>query len=255
MKLRVVKNYFSPMCGDWDIIHKSEPSHALFYRTCNFHCEYCNNDFHENEEYKDYSMDEFIFIVASLMKFGNRFKFTGGEATNNPQLAEAMRAVRQLGGYIFLDTNGSRPQVVKSLVDENLIDVIGVSLKGLDKENTQKVTGCRKGELCWDNTLETIRIGNDSGVRTIVTHVFYNDAGIEEMEAFSNLLAPYENVYIKMNNLLFDVHHSSEVKSINRDLFLESAKQFLCRNPRWRNRMIVVNDEAAISDYGSVIFM
>ena len=255
MRIRVVKNYFSPMCGDWDIAHKSEPSHAIFFRTCNFHCEYCNNDFHENEEYKDYTMDEFIFIADSLMKYGDRFKFTGGEATNNPQLADAMRAVKQLGGYIFLDTNGSRPHLVKELIDSNLVDVLGISLKGISKERAQAVTRCKRDELCWSNPLETIRIGSESGIRTIVTHVFYNDAGLEEMEQFSHLIEPFRNVYIKMNNLLFDRHHSDDLTPIDKSRFLQTAQLFLERNPQWKDRMIVVNDESAISHYESVIFM
>lgn len=255
MKLRIVKNHFSPMCGDWDIVNKSEPTHAIFYRTCNFHCEYCNNDYHENNEYKEYSMDEFVFIVASLIEFGNRFKFTGGEATNNPQLKEAMQIVKQLGGYIFLDTNGSRPQIVKELIDDGLIDVLGISLKGISKERAVEVTHCKKSELCWDNAIETIRIGNNSGIRTIVTHVFYNDAGVDELEYFAGFIEPYKNVFLKMNNLLFDKHHSDGLQPIDKQLFLNTAREFAARHERWKGRIIVVNDESAISHYESVIFL
>lgn len=255
MKVRIVRNYFSPMCGDWDIVNKNEPTHAIFYRTCNFHCEYCNNDFHENNEYKEYTDDEFVFIIASLMKYGTRFKFTGGEATNNPNLTEAMQIVKQLGGYIFLDTNGSRPQLVKELIDKKLVDVLGVSLKGIDAQKVLSVTRCKKEEICWNNVFETIEIGNSSSIRTIVTHVFYNDAGMDELNAFASLLEPYKNIYIKMNNLLFDKHHSDNLKMIDKSLFLKTAEEFCEEHPQWAGKMIVVNDESAISHYESVIFM
>lgn len=243
------------MCGDWDIENKSEPTHAIFYRSCNFHCEYCNNDFHENETYKDYSFDEFVFIVSSLMKYGNRFKFTGGEATNNPCLAEALRAVKQLGGYTFLDTNGSRPQLIEQLCNDKLVDVLGISLKGITPEKAQQTTRCKKIDLCWNNVFKTIEIGNRNDIRTIVTHVFYNDAGVDELECFANLIDPYKNVFLKMNNLLFDKHHSSGLWSIDKKTFLNTAKEFAARHERWRNRIIVVNDESAISHYESVIFL
>lgn len=255
MKLRIVRNYFSPMCGDWDIINKNEPSHAIFYRSCNFHCEYCNNDFHDSNEYKDYSLDEFVFIIASLIEHGNRFKFTGGEATNNPQLKEALKIVKQLGGYIFLDTNGSRPNLVKDLLSDGLIDVLGISLKGISRQSAQAVTHCKRGELCWNNTLETIKYGCDYGVRTIVTHVFYNNAGLDDMEAFARVIEPFKGAYIKMNNLLFDKHHLDKLYPIDKVLFLNTVKEFLERHPQWKGRTVIVNDESAISHYESVIFM
>lgn len=255
MKFRIVKNYYSPMCGDWDIVNKSEASHAIFYRSCNFHCEYCNNNFHENSTYREYSIDEFVFIVASLLEYGNRFKFTGGEATNNPQLIDAIKIVKELGGFVFLDTNGSRPQIVGKLIRERLIDVLGISLKGITRERAMKVTGCVKEELCWDNVFKTISIGCENGIKTIVTHVFYNDSDQNELEAFAKLIKPFHNVILKMNNLLFDKHHSDGLVPIDKDIFLRTAKEFLKRNPEWEGRIIVVNDEQAISHYENIIFL
>lgn len=255
MKFRIVKNYYSPMCGDWDIKNKSEASHAIFFRSCNFHCEYCNNNFHDNETYINYSIDEFVCIIASLLEYGNRFKFTGGEATNNPQLYEAIKIVKELGGYVFLDTNGSRPQAVKRLVDDHLVDVLGISLKGITPERTQKVTNCKKVEWCWNNVFESIGIGCDANIRTIVTHVFYNDADIHELEAFAHLILPYRNVVLKMNNLLFDKHHSDGLEPIDKNLFINTANEFIRNNPEWKGRVIVVNDELAISHYENIIFL
>lgn len=255
MNFRIVKNYYSPMCGDWDIVNKSEASHAIFYRSCNFHCEYCNNNFHENSAYHEYSIDEFVCIVASLLEYGNRFKFTGGEATNNPKLFDAIKIVKDLGGFVFLDTNGSRPQVVEKLINEKLVDVLGISLKGITCERAKMVTRCKKDDLCWNNVFESINIGCNNNVRTIVTHVFYNDADLSELEAFAKLIKPFKNVILKMNNLLFDKHHSEGLVPIDKVMFLKTAKIFLQRNPEWEGRIIVVNDEQAISHYENIIFL
>ncbi|PWB02110.1 hypothetical protein C5O24_12675, partial [Paramuribaculum intestinale] len=63
---------------------------------------------------------------------GNAFKFTGGEPTLNPKLIDDMEVIRDLGGFIYLDTNGSRPDIVGKIIDRKLVDVLAVSLKGLD---------------------------------------------------------------------------------------------------------------------------
>lgn len=98
-------------------------------------------------------------------------------------------------------------------------------------------------------------MGNNSGIRTIVTHVFYNDAGVDELECFAGLIEPYKNVFLKMNNLLFDKHHSDGLQPIDKQMFLNTAKEFAAKHERWKDRIIVVNDESAISHYESVIFL
>ena len=61
------------------------------------------------------------------------------------------------GGIVFLDTNGSMFTKVKELVDEELIDVIGVSLKGNTPIEALKNSGIRSDKACWNNVIETIK--------------------------------------------------------------------------------------------------
>ena len=58
--------------------------------------------------------------VRYLMEHGARFKFTGGEPTLNRHLALMLKVVKSYGGIVFLDSNGSRPKIIRELVDDGL---------------------------------------------------------------------------------------------------------------------------------------
>lgn len=54
---------------------------------------------------------------------------TGGEPTLHPDLPAFLREVRALGFLVKLDTNGTHPAVLRSLVDEGLVDYVALDLK------------------------------------------------------------------------------------------------------------------------------
>ena len=54
---------------------------------------------------------------------------SGGEPTLYPGIVGFMERIKALGFAVKLDTNGSRPDVLKELVDKNLIDYVAVDVK------------------------------------------------------------------------------------------------------------------------------
>lgn len=54
---------------------------------------------------------------------------SGGEPTLMPDLKEKIIAIRELGYAIKLDSNGCNPNVLKDLVDANLLDYIAMDIK------------------------------------------------------------------------------------------------------------------------------
>ncbi len=65
---------------------------------------------------------------------------TGGEPTLQKDLSDFLREIKNLGLLVKLDTNGSRPDVVKSLYQEGLIDYVAMDIK-TSKENYPAVSG------------------------------------------------------------------------------------------------------------------
>jgi pyruvate formate lyase activating enzyme len=54
---------------------------------------------------------------------------SGGEPTLQPDLADLCKKIKGFGYPVKLDTNGSRPQVLKQLIDQRLVDYIAMDLK------------------------------------------------------------------------------------------------------------------------------
>ena len=54
---------------------------------------------------------------------------SGGEPTLQPGLAELLAQIKELGFFVKLDTNGSRPAVLKQLVADGLVDYVAMDVK------------------------------------------------------------------------------------------------------------------------------
>ena len=241
------------MAKDWhDTIFTS---HAIIYRNCNFHCGFCNNDFRPKEPYKVYSHDGFVSVVCQLIPHGRYFKFTGGEPTINIHLERDLRIVKDLGGFVFLDTNGSMPDKVNQLIDNKLIDGVGISLKGLSQKQASEVSFVKESKFCWNNVWETIRICNDNTqIRSIVTYVISEQTTKDEILKFVDLITPFKNTTIKINNLMYEKHHTEDLSPIPEHELSSFVKELLVFRPAIRGRLIYIPNEKAITDYSKIIF-
>jgi len=55
---------------------------------------------------------------------------SGGEPTLNEDLPTLLENIKRLDYPVKLDTNGTRPRMIKHLIDEELIDYIAMDIKG-----------------------------------------------------------------------------------------------------------------------------
>ena len=54
---------------------------------------------------------------------------TGGEPTLDPGLTGLLAQIKELGYPVKLDTNGTRPALVRELVDAGLVDYVAMDIK------------------------------------------------------------------------------------------------------------------------------
>ena len=97
----------------------------FWLRGCNLFCQYCYNvslvrgtdsPAGDRTDYLDFLRDRVGFLDGVVL--------SGGECTLCPDLIPICRNIRQLGFAIKIDTNGTRPGVVKTLVEEGLFNYI-----------------------------------------------------------------------------------------------------------------------------------
>lgn len=228
--------------------------HAISYNKCNFKCGYCNFS-NRSFTVKEYDDVLFVKVIKKLLKDGIYFKFTGGEPTLNPQLYTHLKMIKKMGGKVFLDTNGSRPDIVEKLCSENLIEVVGLSLKGVTCEMAKENAGVLVDRLVWDNFFETLDIVCKYNLKVIVTYVVYSGIDLANIEALRELLEPYQNVIMKINNLLPCSHQGGSYLKIQEDMLLDYMQDFVVRHPLWKGRVTLINDSRATSEFGAVIFL
>jgi pyruvate formate lyase activating enzyme len=102
---------------------------VVFTGGCNFRCPYCHN------RELVYNMGENIDEAELFSELERRKKYldgvciTGGEPTLQQGLDEFILKLKGMGYLIKLDTNGTSPKVLKSLLERNLLDYIAMDIK------------------------------------------------------------------------------------------------------------------------------
>ncbi|PIN68605.1 anaerobic ribonucleoside-triphosphate reductase activating protein [Candidatus Woesearchaeota archaeon CG11_big_fil_rev_8_21_14_0_20_43_8] len=114
---------------------------AVFFAGCNFRCPFCfSSDILDFKQ--DFSKD--IRIVKQQIErnfpFVDAVLFCGGEPTlQKPVLINLAAFAKEKGMKVAIETNGSKPNVLRELLDKHLVDYIILDLKSpLNTDNMTK---------------------------------------------------------------------------------------------------------------------
>ncbi|MEW5735827.1 MAG: anaerobic ribonucleoside-triphosphate reductase activating protein [Thermodesulfobacteriota bacterium] len=103
---------------------------VLFTAGCNFACPYCHNPELVNPKPDGLLDTEAVFrFLEKRRGMLDGVVITGGEPTLQPDLAESILAIREMGFAVKLDTNGSRPEVLSGLFEKKLVDYVAMDAK------------------------------------------------------------------------------------------------------------------------------
>ncbi|MGI6012272.1 MAG: anaerobic ribonucleoside-triphosphate reductase activating protein [Ruminococcus sp.] len=104
---------------------------TLFTGGCNFRCPFCQNAGLVLAPDKEplIKQDEIMAVLKKRQGILEGICVTGGEPTLNEDLPEFLHTVKRMGYKVKLDTNGYRPQVLKQLVKEELVDYVAMDIK------------------------------------------------------------------------------------------------------------------------------
>ncbi len=104
---------------------------TLFTRGCNMRCPFCHNAalVTRADEQKMYSNEEILAFLKKRQGILDGVAITGGEPTLMRDLGDFMAEVKTLGYKIKLDTNGTRPEVLRDIVTRGLVDYVAMDIK------------------------------------------------------------------------------------------------------------------------------
>lgn len=121
---------------------------TIFMGGCNFRCPFCHNLPLVLRPEKE-GPQSFEYIMKYLDKRKNVLEgvcISGGEPTLSPELPVLCEQIKGLGYEIKLDTNGSRPDVLKKLHEKHLIDYVAMDIKAAPK-NYLKAAGVESPDM------------------------------------------------------------------------------------------------------------
>ncbi len=165
---------------------------TLFLQGCNFRCPFCHNSgLLSGAGEEGLSREEFLQFLSKRRGILDGVCVTGGEPTLQPGLEELLRQIKSLGFAVKLDTNGSRPAVLKHLVAEKLVDYVAMDVK-----NSPDAYGTTVGvpALNLEPVEESLRFlieGNvEYELRTTVVAQLHDAASVTQMGRWLENLVP-----------------------------------------------------------------
>ena len=156
---------------------------TVFLGGCNFRCPFCHNsELFMGKPEKLMEEDVFFQFLEKRKGLLDGVCVSGGEPTLYKELPEFLRRIRELGFSVKLDTNGSRPQVLRELVARGLVDYVAMDVKNAPTMYAQAV-GLESCDL--QNIEESLRllIGGTTPyeLRTTLVAQLHTEASIQDM--------------------------------------------------------------------------
>ena len=104
---------------------------TIFLGSCNFRCPFCQNSslVLAPDLEPVISEDEVFQFLEKRKRVLDGVCITGGEPTLSKDLGSFLQKIKHLGYLVKLDTNGSRPDVLKELVSQGFLDYVAMDIK------------------------------------------------------------------------------------------------------------------------------
>lgn len=152
-----IKGFVPNSLVDWD----GKVASVIFLGGCNFRCKFCSNKelVINNEKVKSMPFANIKNYLENNIDFIDGVVITGGEPTLNESLPELCREIKKLGLKVKLDTNGTSPEMIKELLDNDLVDFIAMDIK-TSFENYKEIVGV---EVDMEKIKKSIELLRDFG--------------------------------------------------------------------------------------------
>lgn len=100
----------------------------IWFAGCNMRCTYCYNPDIVLGKGK-ISVDEVANFLNKRAGLLDGVVFSGGECTLHPEIFSLAQVVKDAGMLVKIDTNGTRPDVIRQLAESGLLDYVALDYK------------------------------------------------------------------------------------------------------------------------------
>lgn len=199
------------------------PEHVactIFTPGCNFRCPWCHNLIIAKDKVSSDTITENHVMDYLVKRKGilDGVAITGGEPTLQSDLSDFVGRIKSHGFKVKLDTNGTNPDMLKSMINDGLVDYVAMDIKncvdryavtaGLDSTYTVDVIQ-RSIAVLLENTV-------DYEFRTTVVDEFHDEASFKEM---SGMIAGAKRFFLQAyrynGNSNLPEYHAPSIELLN----------------------------------------
>jgi len=202
---------------------------TVFLAGCNYRCPFCHNaELFTGKPEELLTEEAFFAFLEGRKGLLEGVCVSGGEPTLTPHLEAFLQKIKALGFAVKLDTNGSRPAVLKKLAQQGLLDYVAMDVKschegyaaatGTDPDLEAVEESLRfliDGQLPYELRTTLVSQLHDEGCITrmgqwlaslvpgkIPTNLYLQSFVDRDTVAFSGLTAPTENLILRYRDIL-----------------------------------------------------
>jgi len=200
---------------------------TVFLIGCNFRCPWCYSSElvlpEKIEKQPRISEEELFEFLKERKKFLEGVVICGGEPTIHPELPEFCQKIKDLGFLIKLDTNGSNPEMVESLIDKGLIDYVALDVKG-SREKYDLAVGVKVDIAKIEETISLLKKDKvDYELRMTVVPTLHSK---EDVVKVGQWLKPAKRFFLQGFRPEKTVNPEFEkIKPYSKDILLEVQKE------------------------------
>jgi len=178
---------------------------VIFTAGCCFRCPFCHNKnlvelgkFNRTE--KSLDKDGVLSFIGKRKNILDGVCITGGEPTLQRDLLDFCRDIKELGLEVKLDTNGSNPQTLKTIIEKRLANFIAMDIK-TSFEEYEKAIGINFDTGKIRESMRTVlNSGLEYEFRTTVVPTIHNAKSIKRMAEQIKEIAGTESVIWFLQN-------------------------------------------------------
>ena len=157
---------------------------TVFLGGCNFRCPFCQNGVLVTAPGKqpEYTQEEILAFLKKRKGILDGVCISGGEPTLAPELEDFLSKIKGLDYHIKLDSNGSRPDVIKELAEKKLIDKVAMDIKACP-DHYSLLTGivCLDMDKIRESADFLMKSGIDYEFRTTVVRELHSEQDFTEI--------------------------------------------------------------------------
>jgi len=156
---------------------------TLFLPKCNFKCPFCYNSQLVLDQETGTSIPETkaLQFLDQRKGFLDAACITGGEPLLHKTLPQFCQKLKQKGLLVKVDTNGSKPEMLQSLLEKKLVDYVAMDIKS-SLQSYDKAAGTKVDKNAIQKSVETIKNSQaDYEFRMTVVPSLHTEKDIREI--------------------------------------------------------------------------